>query len=266
MEQTVSVVIPAYNAMDHLPRALESALAQTRPAQEIVVVDDGSSDSTAEVARGYGAPVRLVSHAQNRGLSAARNTGVRAAHGRWIALLDADDVWYPPKLERQMRRVEAAPDAAGVHFCLTLITMPDGQRWVDCVEDPDPEADPAAFRRTLLVKNAISGSGCSPLVRRDLLMQVGGWDETLRTCEDWDLWLRLAPHTRFSRLDQTLCEGFARADGLSLKLGWILEDAGTVLRRNLPALVRDEAEAAGLREEALSLIRDYVGSLTRGAA
>lgn len=263
-ESTVTVVIPAYNARAHLARSIESALAQTRPPDEVLVVDDGSTDGSAELAERYGPPVRVVRHDRNRGLAPARNTGIRNATGTLIALLDADDVWLPEKLERQLAALAASPPDVGVVFCLTRIVRPDGVWWVDCADVPAPDRDPQGFLRSLLLKNAVSGSGCSPLIRRELLLEIGGYDEALRTCEDWDLWLRLAGRISFRRVDEVLCEGYARADGLSLRLPWLLADARTVLGRHLPTFVANPAEAEEIERQALELITSYVLSLAEG--
>lgn len=96
----VSAVIPAYNAAGCVGRAIRSVLAQTRPVIEILVIDDGSCDDTSSVAERFGPPVRVIRQA-NAGPSAARNRGAWAARGEWLAFLDADDTWLPPKLERQ---------------------------------------------------------------------------------------------------------------------------------------------------------------------
>jgi glycosyltransferase involved in cell wall biosynthesis len=101
----VSVVIPAYNLEGYIGRAIESVLAQTRPADEIIVVDDGSTDDTGEMVKKYGSAVRYI-HQENAGASAARNTGIKAAKNEWIALLDGDDEWLEENLERQMGLLE----------------------------------------------------------------------------------------------------------------------------------------------------------------
>ena len=109
----VSVVIPCYNCAAYLASAIESALEQTRPALEIIVVDDGSADESPEIARSYGSPVRVVSQS-NRGVSAARNRAIDLASGDWIGFLDADDVWAPDKLERQLEAVRSRPEVVCV--------------------------------------------------------------------------------------------------------------------------------------------------------
>ncbi|MBE0535810.1 MAG: glycosyltransferase family 2 protein [Phycisphaerae bacterium] len=108
---TVTAVIPAYNAAKHIGRAIDSILAQTRPAEEIIVVDDGSTDDTGRVVEAYGEQVRYV-YQQNGGASVARNTGIEAAHGEWIAFLDADDEWLPQKLAEQVELHRKHPDLA----------------------------------------------------------------------------------------------------------------------------------------------------------
>jgi glycosyltransferase involved in cell wall biosynthesis len=105
----ISCIVPVYNGEAYLGEALESILAQTWRPLEIVVVDDGSTDGSAAVAEAYGAIVRVINQA-NAGCAAARNAGVRAATGEFVAFLDADDFWHPEKLHRQMARFEARPD------------------------------------------------------------------------------------------------------------------------------------------------------------
>lgn len=110
-EFIISVVIPAYNAGPYIRRTLESVLRQTHPADEIIVVDDGSTDNTADVAASYGDSVVLIRQ-ENAGASVARNTGIEAAKGNWIAFLDGDDEWIPERLERQAAHLAKNPDLA----------------------------------------------------------------------------------------------------------------------------------------------------------
>ncbi|MFZ9033203.1 MAG: glycosyltransferase family 2 protein, partial [Anaerohalosphaeraceae bacterium] len=104
----ISAVIPAYNAEKYIARSINSVLNQTCPVDEIIVVDDGSTDSTAEVIKSYGGKVRYI-HQQNAGVSAARNTGIQAATCEWVAFLDADDEWLPEKIERQVENIKNNP-------------------------------------------------------------------------------------------------------------------------------------------------------------
>ncbi len=174
---SISVVIPAYNAAPYVARAIESVLAQTVRPTEVIVVDDASSDATAQVVERYGPPVRLLRRAANGGPAAARNTGIAAAQGEWIALLDADDAWLPRKLERQGPWLDD-PTVGLVHALWTIV---DGQ-----------VPPPVVTFSHLWEHNRIVAS--SVVVRRIALETVGGFDESpsLIALEDYNLWLRLA--------------------------------------------------------------------------
>jgi glycosyltransferase involved in cell wall biosynthesis len=186
---SVSVVIPAYNAQATLARALESVLAQTRPADEIIVVDDASTDGTAALATSYaGHRVILLSRPECRGAAAARNAGIRAANGTWIAFLDADDEWLPGKLERQAAAVSAAREASFV-FCASEEFSPGGRSLGDTFRG-DPVTTGSEAWKALLACNFVQTS--TVVARRALLLQLGGFDETLKVAEDQDMWIRLA--------------------------------------------------------------------------
>jgi glycosyltransferase involved in cell wall biosynthesis len=109
----VSVVIPCYNAAPYIAEAIRSTLTQTRVPDEVIVVDDGSSDGSGDIAESFGAPVRVIRQ-QNRGENAARNRGLDAARGNVIAFLDSDDFWFPPKLERQLDYLAMHPEVGAV--------------------------------------------------------------------------------------------------------------------------------------------------------
>jgi glycosyltransferase involved in cell wall biosynthesis len=171
----VSVIIPAYNAGRYVAHAIASCLAQTVPPLEIIVVDDGSSDDTAEVVERFGPPVRVI-RKPNGGPASARNRGVAEAKGEWIALLDADDWWLPTKLERQMAFI--TPAEIGLIQCL-----PDHR------EDRPP---PFLSFDSLWDRNWIAVS--SVMMRRATFAAIGGFDEAekLISVEDYNLWLRIA--------------------------------------------------------------------------
>ncbi len=172
---TVSVIIPAYNAARYVTRAVESALAQTHPPLEILVVDDGSKDDTREVVRRMPSPVRLIEK-ENGGPASARNLGASQARGEWLALLDADDWWFPGKLQVQ---IELAAEAdAGMIHCL-----------------PDHRDDSVPARLTfehMWDRNWIINS--SVLLRRSAFQALGGFNEArdLISVEDYNLWIRVA--------------------------------------------------------------------------
>lgn len=188
----VSVIIPAYNAASYIHRAVDSVLAQTFENFELLVVDDGSSDNTLAVLARYGDRVRAVTQANN-GPAAARNHGLSEARGEYVAFLDADDHWLPEKIERQVELMEQRPD---VGFCssATEVVNTAGETvgsW-PCRPDAAPFPDILFMQGTV-----ISGSTSGVLARRQLIADLGGFDETLRGFEDPDLWIRLAAHTSY---------------------------------------------------------------------
>ena len=170
----VSVIIPVYDGERYLAEAIDSLLAQTVPPLEVVVVDDGSTDGTAQIIRAYGAPVRYV-HQPNAGQSAARNHGVRLARGDYIAFLDADDLVHPKKLERQLAAFEQEPslamcDAFTVNFWSE--DVPDHERGCDAAHAVTHPERP--------YPNHIS----TWLIRREAFEKVGDFEEGRMFGED----------------------------------------------------------------------------------
>jgi len=176
----ISVVIPAFNYGHFVGDAVDSALAQTYRDIEVIVVDDGSTDDTQRVLKRFGSRIRYV-YQNNRGLSAARNTGVRLANGDWIALLDADDVWHPQKTEIQLAAGQSVA-GAGLIGSLPADVLPPAL-------DPAPAIHALSVRDFLLsIRTGPSGT----LIRRTCFDAVGLFDESLRSIEDRDMWLRIA--------------------------------------------------------------------------
>ena len=195
---TVSVVIPTFNRASVITRALGSVLLQTHPPEEIVVVDDGSTDDTAERVRAEFPGVRLIEQ-ENRGVSAARNAGIRAATGTWIALLDSDDEWLADKLERQLQAVTAETDTVTVLCHTEEIWIRRGRR-VNPMKKHRKHGG-HIFEHCLPLC-VISPS--SVLMHRRLFETVGGFDEDLPACEDYDLWLRVTARFPVLFLDEPL--------------------------------------------------------------
>jgi len=181
-----TVVIPTHDRWPLLSgRALPSALAQEDIDLEVVVVDEASSDGTNEGLEALDDPrIRVVRHAVPRRLPGARNAGVAAARGRWLAFLDDDDVWAPRKLRAQIDAAEAGP-ADWVYGRAVVV---DGE--LRPLED-DPFPAPERLHGLLDGGNWIPGGGSNVVVRADAFHAAGGFDESLRFFEDWDLWLRL---------------------------------------------------------------------------
>lgn len=193
-ESTLSVVIPAYNIAEYVGRAIESVLAQTRKPDEIIVVDDGSTDGTAEVVRKYVPKVKYV-HQDNRGLAGARNTGIRESTCRWVALLDGDDEWLPDFLEKHLSLLGRNPDLVWSSSNYYSVSHLQQRR--------APIIRPSAAAKTLkgleyfpdfFVAYAMGAVGLpdTMVMRRDIIIDVGMYDERLRFAEDWDMWMRVA--------------------------------------------------------------------------
>jgi glycosyltransferase involved in cell wall biosynthesis len=197
----ISVVIPAYNAAVFLPRCLKSVFAQTLKPDEVIVVDDGSTDNTASLATQLGA---TVIRRPNGGLSAARNTGIKHAASEWIALLDADDLWSPEKLQRQVLCL--GPD---VVLAYTGIRIFDNTG----VLDERPAADAVVSTKVLRFRNPITPS--SVLVKRDAVLQAGGFREDIRACEDWEMWVRLQRMGQFAAIPEALTDYYVHPCSLS---------------------------------------------------
>lgn len=183
----VSVIIPAYNQAHYLDEAIKSVFAQTYQDYEIVVVNDGSTDDTETVAQRYGERIRYVAQ-ENRGLAGARNTGVREARGELVALLDSDDLWLPRYLETMVSLADEHSQA-DVFFCAARCMDQEGRDLSQVVGYQ--EVEPGNLYKTLLRSNFIIPSTVT--ARRSTIQQAGYFDQTLRSCEDWELWLRLLP-------------------------------------------------------------------------
>lgn len=180
----VSVIIPAHNQGRYLGAAIQSALDQTYPRIEVIVVDDGSTDDTAAVAAGFADPRLRYLYQANRGLSAARNTGIQAAQGLYLSYLDSDDLFLPHKLALLVAELEDKPELGLVAG--QAIPIDEAGRQIGEVFTRPFPTDSAQ----LLLGNPVHVG--SILLRRSWQERVGFFDEGLRSYEDWDMWLRLA--------------------------------------------------------------------------
>jgi len=179
----ISVIIPTWNRAGRLREALQSVYAQTAPATEVIVVDDGSTDTTRQMVLGEFPQTRYI-YQQNRGVSSARNTGIGAATGDWIALLDSDDRWQADKLAHQQQQLQDNPDYRIAHC---------NEIWIRHGKRVNPMKKHAKYGgkiyRHCLPLCAISPSAV--IIHREVFASVGLFDEQLPACEDYDLWLRI---------------------------------------------------------------------------
>lgn len=209
---SIAVIIPTFNRRERLCAALDSVLAQTCPADEICVVDDGSRDGTADMLRQRYPDVHCLVQ-ENRGVSAARNAGVRATHSQWLAFLDSDDVWMPDKLARQREAWQKESSYQLVHC---------DEIWVRNGVRVNPmrkhaKAGGNVFRKCLPLC-VISPSAV--LLTRELFTGAGGFDETLPACEDYDLWLRICCTWPVLFVNQPLLSKFGGHDDQLSRRYW----------------------------------------------
>ncbi len=220
----ISVVIPAFNAERFLPRSLASVFAQTLPPHEVIVVDDGSTDGTGEVAAALGA---RVIRQENRGLAAARNTGIQDASGEWIALLDADDSWEPEKLARQVAAIR--PD--------TVLAYTGARHFDDHGTRAVQSAiAPPTVRKMLRYCNPIVPS--SALLRRQAVLAAGGFCEGAPSCEDWGMWVRMMPFGSFAASPEPLTNYYVHPKSMSASPERMLEGLRAILEPILLARYR----------------------------
>ncbi len=202
----VSVIIPAYNAERFIERTLASVLQQTYRHLEVIVIDDGSSDRTADRVRQIAAEddrVRLLQQS-NAGVAVARNLGIQQSAGVFIAPIDADDIWFPNQIQRQVTLMQASPPEVGVVYSWS-VDIDEQDELLGRVHAATINGD---VFNTLICHNFI-GNASATLIRRECLDAIGGYDPSLKArqaqgCEDWDLYLRLSECYQFRAVPELL--------------------------------------------------------------
>lgn len=206
LKKTIDVVIPVHNGEHFIVQAIKSVERQIYRPDKIIIIDDGSTDRTESLIKSHQAiiPIQYIKKV-NGGLSSARNEGIKLATSEYIAFLDADDEWYPDKLEKQIDKFKTSSFSnIGVIYCQYNIINEDGviaNKHFILKADPDIRGN--IFKKLLLV-NMITGSGSGVLIKRKCFESVGLFDENLRACEDWDMWLRIAQKYEFDYVDKVL--------------------------------------------------------------
>lgn len=194
----VTVIIPAYNAIDYLPDAVKSALAQTFSDLEIIVINDGSSDDTEQWLQQQNHPKLTFISQSNRGKSAARNTGIAKAKGEYLAFLDADDLWESTKLAKQVKCLNGNPQQ-GLVYTWTALADRDGRPTGRVIT---PEAKGDVWEQ--LIQANILTCGSTPMVRKVCFDTVGLFADDLPLAQDWDMWLRIAAFYPFAVIKEPL--------------------------------------------------------------
>ncbi len=247
----ISVIIPAYNAARCLRRAIDSVLQQDYRGFELIVVDDGSTDETALIADSYGRRLRLI-RKSNGGLSSARNAGIKHAQGEYIAFLDADDWWLPSKLKLQAELMDNQPELV---FCSTTteVHSPEGgliQLW-RC-----GTVGTTALEEIFRVNAFVAGSGSAVMAKKTALLKAGGFDETLRSLEDIDMWMRLAAIGAYACIDTPLTAIEKHPDSMSGDLKVMRHSAIRVMKKNRSLLPPDK-RSAFWRAAYAGMLSDY---------
>ncbi len=254
MTAPVSVIIPTFNRSGPLQRALESVLGQTLAAQDVCVVDDGSTDDTRYVVERYFPQVHYVFQ-ENAGVSAARNLGVRQTFAPWLAFLDSDDVWHPDKLAKQMEVADRDAHVQLVHC--DEIWIRNGRR----VNPMDKHRKQGGniFEQSLSMC-AISPSAV--LLKRTLFESIGEFDEGLPACEDYDLWLRICCRHAVHYIDEQLLTKYGgHEDQLSRKYWGMDRFRVRALQNLLNTGVLTESQ----RELSIAVLKNKCSVLLNGA-
>lgn len=205
----VSVVIPTFNRAHSLGRAIDSVLGQTYADLELIVVDDGSSDGTAELMRSFTDPrLRYVQQARNLGVSAARNRGIAEARGEWLAFLDSDDLWLAQKLERQFAALQGV-DCVASYCCMLRI---EGEKQTRIPYRPDAVNSGAKPWPSLLMDGLWFSQ--TWLVPKRVVVAAGLFDERMSIWEDWDLFLRIGLQGPIHHLSEILVHSPVSHDSL----------------------------------------------------
>ena len=222
-DDLISVVIPAHNVARFVGRTLDSVLKQTHRALDVIVVDDGSTDNTADIVQDIvrrDPRVRLL-RSDKLGVSAARNLAIAQAKAQLIAPVDADDIWHPDKLARQLAVMRAGPDRLGLVYC-----------WSRGIDDKDrvilPSWNDSAARGDVLqdiIIRGIAGNGSTPLIKRRFIEEVGGYDTMATLSEDWKFYTALAGVCEFDVVPQYLVGYRLHEDSASMMDAGRMEQA-----------------------------------------
>lgn len=206
----VSIVMPTYNCATYLPESIESILAQTYNAYEIVVIDDGSVDNTKLVLEPYKEKIRYIDLGRNEGLPIARNLGIQSAKGEYVAFLDADDIWMPEKLKRSIDQFMKNPDA-GMVYSKHINIDSKSQFLEGKIRRTLPSGN--IFTQLFFEQNFIICS--SVVVRKEVFNKTALFDSELVNCQDWDMWLRIAFYYKAIGIDVPLVKYRHSAKSLS---------------------------------------------------
>jgi glycosyltransferase involved in cell wall biosynthesis len=211
----VSVIIPTFNTAHYLVRSVDSALNQTYSNLEVIIIDDGSTDNTAEVVKArYSGDIRVrYLYQYNAGPSVARNRGVREARGEFVHFLDSDEFLHPTKIQKSYALFREKPEI-GVVYGHGIPLLPHTDEELPMEYPPLPSGWVMCDWLKGRMSGGTYGVTSSFMVRRDAVLEAGGFREDQRVAEDWDLWIRLAARYPFAALEDKLVYYYRRSEGL----------------------------------------------------
>ncbi|MFA6097234.1 MAG: glycosyltransferase family A protein [Candidatus Paceibacterota bacterium] len=225
---TVSVIIPTYNRASLLKRSIDSVLSQTFGDFEVIIVDDGSTDDTEEVVCGVRDPrIKYIKYNENRGATAARNVGIRAARGEFIAFQDSDDEWLPEKLEKQMNVFKKAARDVGVVY-VGFWKLKNGRKIY--IPAKAVKKRQGAIYEELIKRNFVSTQ--TILVRSECFAKTGLFDEKLSRLQDWDIVLRLSRYYKFCFIEEPLVLQHYTPGSISDNSGALMESIELIIDKN----------------------------------
>lgn len=225
----VSVVIPTYNRAHLISRAIHSVLNQTYQDLEIVIIDDGSIDNTEEIVKSFeDERIVYLRHSKNKGASAARNTGIKASKGDYIAFQDSDDEWFPDKLERQVNTFDNAPSEIGIVYSGFYRIEADKKTYIpgDYIVQKDGN-----IHNELLKGNFVGTPAV--LIKKECFKNNRYFNETLPALEDWEMWVELSKHYQFKYIDEPLLYSYSMPNSVNLNKKNLLKAREMILAIHL---------------------------------
>ena len=236
MKEKVSVIIPTYNRETTILRAVQSVLDQTYSNLEVLVIDDGSTDGTAEIVNGIvDERVKYIVLEKNGGPSNARNVGVQMAEGEWIAFQDSDDCWHKDKLEAQMAYAGEHPEYAMI-YCMYNAILESGEQ---IIVPPKPWINPMEGNmvKTLLQRNMIGAP--TVVAKRDAFLKINGFDTSYKALEDWDFAIRFANDYEIGFVPEALIDCYVSNSGVSSNTGAYYEARCKMLGYHKNLMIRE---------------------------
>jgi glycosyltransferase involved in cell wall biosynthesis len=230
----ISVVLPTFNRERLLPRAINSVLNQTYKNLELIIVDDGSTDNTEAIVKGYSdTRIRYYKQELNKGGSAALNVGIKLASGELISFQDSDDEWLPEKLERQVRKFSEVGDDVGVIYCGYELVF---DRTKEVVSRSIPDEKGNVYKRMFI--GCITGT-ITVIARASCFEKTGLFDEKIQSYYDWDMWIRVAKYYKFDYVPEILAKAYIHGKQNSTNLELRIKNKEKILEKYREELIKD---------------------------